>query len=271
MPGDSAAVDALIDRRAAEVLGLDPAHGLPVQFLSYGKHARSTNAAAAAGDEADDSDFSTTTDGTRGYAAGYRAHTDCDLLHGHPFDRTTTLLVYLNDVPEGYGGHTYFPAVGGSGSSRDHGNNATGGVWVRPEKGMALVFRSDTGRLLTADGTGGNSDDEFEPEMELRAGFCDPASLHVAEPLLSQQSDGNRRDVEKHVIQRWYTRRPLPWTSSTASVKQRRQAVAQHLAEKWPTQVVQQQQQQQQQQQAGAALGTPVVFCDGSQSCREYY
>lgn len=110
------------------MFGLHPSHGLPAQFLSYGVHEHQVPESAA----------------------GYAAHTDCGLFRKSDFDRTTTLLVYLNDVPVGAGGRTYFPAAATNGS----------GVYIRPEKGLAIVFRSDTPPMDVNEWE--DEDDEYE-------------------------------------------------------------------------------------------------------------
>ena len=124
-------MEKFIDQRAQDVFGLSPEYGFPVQFLWYGLN----NSESVP------------------EAAGYRVHTDCDLLSRRAFDRTITLLVYLNDVAPGAGGRTCFPSVPNT--------DKDGPLCIRPEKGLALVFRSDTGPVITKD----DSDDEYEVQF----------------------------------------------------------------------------------------------------------
>mgnify|MGYP006883389081 CR=1 FL=1 len=102
-----------------------------------------------------------------------------------------------------------------------------------------------------------------QPEQDLRSGLCDPASLHVAEPLHSHDPP-----VHKHVVQRWYSRQQLPWVSPKAYSFEQREAVIKHLASKWPAEITDAVDSF---DASGVHSKGPVVFCDTSQSCREYY
>lgn len=108
-PGESRFSSIFADR-VQQAMGLDPQNGGKFQITSY----------------------------PRGKA--YKAHTDCVLEGQDQRDRVATVLVYLDDVPDG--GETKFPELD---------------IWVKPRKGRALVWNN------------------MSPE-----GICEPHSLHVA-------------------------------------------------------------------------------------------
>lgn len=80
--------------------------------------------------------------------------------------RLATMLVYLQDVPKGGGGETYFPRAAG------------GGLTIRPEKGLGILF--------------------FNTKPD---GRVEPRSVHASLPLTSG-------DKEKWTLTRWIRQRP---------------------------------------------------------------
>lgn len=104
-----------MDKRIEEATGLPPHHGGKYQVTSYGT------------------------------GVGYKTHTDCVVGSNEPRDRFATILVYLNDVPEG--GHTIFPDLG---------------VSIEPRRSRSLVWNS------------------MSPE-----GKCDGTSVHNASRVVS--------------------------------------------------------------------------------------
>ncbi|XP_035689841.1 uncharacterized protein LOC118425129 [Branchiostoma floridae] len=108
-PGESK-FSATFERRVAAATGLKPENGGKFQITSYAQ------------------------------GIGYKSHTDCVVGSRDQRDRFATILVYLQDVPEG--GETKFTELG---------------IAVKPTKGMAIVWNNMT------------------PE-----GNCDPTSLHDA-------------------------------------------------------------------------------------------
>ncbi|XP_019636225.1 PREDICTED: uncharacterized protein LOC109478849 [Branchiostoma belcheri] len=108
-PGESK-FSATFERRVAAATGLKVENGGKFQITSYAQ------------------------------GIGYKSHTDCVVGSRDQRDRFATILVYLQDVPEG--GETKFTELG---------------IAVKPTKGMAIVWNN-----MTPDGN------------------CDPTSLHDA-------------------------------------------------------------------------------------------
>jgi tetratricopeptide (TPR) repeat protein len=102
-----------IEHRIYESFGLSSADAWPTQLLKYPP------------------------------GVSYAAHTDCTLEKLDPFDRSFTVLIYLNRIRSG--GETTFPTLGRS---------------VEPVRGKAVVFSSVDSR-----------------------GFCNPKLLHVGEAV----------------------------------------------------------------------------------------
>jgi hypothetical protein len=102
--------------------------------------------------------------------------------------RLYTVLIYLNDVPEGSGGCTFFPYARGKNAHHNPNIEGGGGLRVRPQRGSAIIFFPS--KHMSANAYTASDGVLFPP---IRQAILDENALHCAESV----------DGHKFVMQIW--------------------------------------------------------------------